>query len=43
MTDNCMWFLIGWALGAIVGRCAKWLNRDLGEKRDEAERGNHEE
>ena len=34
MTERCMWFLAGWFLGAFVGRCAKWLHRDLKEKRD---------
>lgn len=37
MTDNCMWFLIGWALGAIVGRCAKWLARDRKERKEHGE------
>lgn len=35
MTDNCMWFLIGWVLGAFIGRCAKWLARDKKEREDE--------
>ena len=35
MTERCVFFLIGWFLGVIVGRCAKWLHRDLKEKQDE--------
>lgn len=37
MTERCMWFLIGWVLGLIVGLCANWLARDRKERKDHGE------